>query len=211
MVQVAIEVLPFAREERLLGLDLGVGTGYFVQRFLETYAAADVVAVDGASAMIELAQQRLGPLADRVRFVVGDFADLQSVVGDIEPRDVIFSSYALHHLSKADKARVIGKAASMLRPGGWFVNADLITNHSEALEERFQALRVEGIVRRAAGADARFTDVETTRRFVADLQANEADQPLTLPEDLQILRDAGLDADVLWLEYREAVTGGVKK
>ena len=50
-----------------------------------------------------------------------------------------------------------------------------------------------------------------TRRFLADLEANEKDQPLTLQEDLQILTEAGLDTTLFWLEHREAVCGGPKR
>ena len=44
-----------------------------------------------------------------------------------------------------------------------------------------------------------------------DLEASEGDQPLTLEEDLRILRDCGVAAEVFWKEYREAVIGGPKQ
>lgn len=47
--------------------------------------------------------------------------------------------------------------------------------------------------------------------FLDRLEANEGDQPLTLLEDLEILRSSGLrSASALWLEYRELVSGGQK-
>ena len=71
-------------------------------------------------------------------------------------------------------------------------------------------MRVEGIVHRA-GSDSRFDDPVKVRAFLDDLEANEGDQPLPLVEDLEILREAGLEnASVFWAEHREAVTGGVK-
>jgi len=91
------------------------------------------------------------------------------------------------------------------------VNADIIVAESPELERRAQELRVAGIVARAAGADSRFPDAAAARRFLDEMEANESDQPLTLADELAILRDSGLErAGAFWLEYREVVTGGTR-
>jgi len=137
--------------------------------------------------------------------------DLGEHFAHVESFDVVYSSYALHHLTRDEKMSVVRAAVSLLRPGGWFVNADIIAADTPAVEKRIQEIRVNGIVERARGADPRFADYEATRRFLDELEANEGDQPLTLKDDLQVLREAGLgDVAVFWLEYREAVTGGRK-
>ena len=97
----------------------------------------------------------------------------------------------------------------LLAPRGWFVNADLIVSDSPEVESHLQQLRVAGIMERASGSDSRFADSASTRRFLDDLQVNEGDQPLTLAEDLDVLRSSGLkNASAFWLEYRELVSGG---
>lgn len=211
MVQVALEVLPFQSDARLVGLDLGVGTGYFTERFLEAYPHAKVHALDGAKTMVDLAKTRLGGRGRAVSFHVGDFRDLGRLLAEVETFDVVFSSYALHHLTRDEKVRVVRQAAALLRAGGWFVNADIIVADAPDVEERIQEIRVNGIVERARGVDPRFADREATRRFIDELEAKEGDQPLTLTEDLEVLQDAGLqDVAVFWLEYREAVIAGRK-
>lgn len=211
MVRVSLEVLPFERMSPLRALDLGVGTGYFTRRFLERFPSSTVLAVDGARAMVDLARTRLGPLGSRVEFRIGDFRSLAELTRDAGPIGVVFSSYALHHLGSEDKLAVLRHAVGLLRPRGWLVNADLILADSPAMEARMQELRIEGIVTRAAGKDPRFVDALTTRGFLDALQSNEADRPLTLSEDLALLRDAGLqDSAVFWLENREMVSGGRK-
>jgi tRNA (cmo5U34)-methyltransferase len=211
MVQIALEVLPFESSARLVGLDLGIGTGYFAGRFLEAFPQARVHAVDGAKTMIDLAKTRLGDRGSQVSFHVGDFRDLGQLLASVEAFDVVFSSYALHHLTRDEKVMVVREAVSLLRSGGWFVNADLVVADTPDVEERIQEIRVEGIVERARGVDPRFGDHAATRRFLDELEASEGDQPLTLADDLQVLRDAGLhDVAAYWLEYREAVTGGRK-
>jgi tRNA (cmo5U34)-methyltransferase len=211
MVQVAIEVLPFPRTAALRAIDLGIGTGYFTNQFLNHFPNSRVLGIDGAQAMVELAKARLRSLASRVQFVIGDFRKLQALAPGTGTADVVFSAYALHHLSRPDKETVLGQVVELLVPGGWFINADLIVADSPELESRLQELRVAGIVERAGGSDNRFTDSASTRRFLADLEKNERDQPLTLAEDLALLRNSGLkNASAFWLEYRESVSGGQK-
>jgi tRNA (cmo5U34)-methyltransferase len=211
MVRVALEVLPFPRTSPLLALDLGIGTGYFSGEFLNHFPSSRVLAVDGAKAMVDVARARLGPLASRVDFRVGDFRNLTTLVADVHGLGVVFSSYALHHLDRLAKEAVIRQAVSLLRSGGWFLNADLIIADSPAMETRIQEIRVAGIVARAGGADERFRDAAATRQFLDELEAREGDQPLTLLDDLAILRSVGLrNPSVFWLEYREVVYGSQK-
>jgi tRNA (cmo5U34)-methyltransferase len=211
MVQIALELLPFPKTAALRAIDLGIGTGYFTERFLNRFPNSRVLGIDGAQAMIELAKARLMSLASRVQFVIGDFRKLPELASGAGTIDVVFSSYALHHLSRPDKETMLRRVVELLVPGGWFVNADLIVADSPELESRLQELRVAGIVERAHGSDNRFTDSASTRRFLADLERKEVDQPLTLAEDLALLQSSGLkNSSAFWLEYRELVSGGQK-
>jgi ubiquinone/menaquinone biosynthesis C-methylase UbiE len=211
MVQIALQVLPFGSSAPLKGLELGVGTGYFSERFLQAFPQSKVYAVDGAKTMIDLAKARLGSRRNRVNFLVGDFRDLAELLTGVDGFDVVYSSYALHHATRDEKASVVRQAVSLLRPGGWFVNADIIVAETPYLEKRFQEIRLDGIVERAQGVDPRFSDRQATRRFLDELESNEGDQPLTLQDDLRVLQDAELhQVAVFWLEYREAVIGGCR-
>jgi SAM-dependent methyltransferase len=211
MVRAALQILPFAGSASLCALDLGVGTGYFSKQFLAYFPNSRALAIDGASLMVDLAKARLGDAASRVDFRIDDFRNLKRAVADLPAFDVVFSSYALHHLNGADKQSVVGQAVDLLKPGGWFVNADLVVADSPEIEARIQEVRVNGIVERAGGKDERFRDAATTRRYLDELEANEHDQPLAVSADLEILRRAGLrSACALWLEHREAVCAGHK-
>ncbi len=211
MVRVALEVLPFEKTSPISAVDVGVGTGYFAERFLNHFPNSRVLAIDGAKAMVDLAKARLGPLAARVEFRIGDFQNLHQLTESNGTVDVVFSSYALHHLNRHEKEALIRQAVDLLRPGGWFVNADVVVADSPRIENRVQQLRVDGIVERAGGGDKRFADPASTRRFLDELEANEGDQPLTLSDDLAVLRNSGLQhSSAFWLEYRELVSGGQK-
>lgn len=209
MVDVVLEFLPLPKDAAFTVLELGIGTGFFAKRLLEAYPAARVIGVDGAESMVEMAASRLGPMAERVDFRVGDLQELDRLIRTDEVPAAVLSSYALHHLDREEKLRVIRESVGYLQPDGWFVNADVLDADSPVIETRIQQLRIEGIIRRAASGDDRFADERATRRFLDDMEAREGDQPLTLWAALEVLRQAGLDdACVLWLEYREAVTAG---
>ena len=211
MVDIALEILPFELSATLTALDLGTGTGFFTQKFLERFPQSRVISVDGSKSMVALAQARLATLATRVDFRMGDFRQLQEIIPERERGDVVFSSYALHHLSRFEKVAVIKQALGFLRPGGWLINADIVTSENKVIEERIQQVRVEGIVRRGRSGDPRFRDVASTRQFLDQLEATDGDQPLTLREDLQVLEQAGLThVSPFWSEYREVVIGGRK-
>ena len=89
------------------------------------------------------------------------------------------------------------------------MNADLVISEWPEVEERIQAIRVEGILARAAGRDPRFADARATRAYLDELEANEGDQPLSLAQDLALAREAGMvQTEVFWKEHREVVWGG---
>jgi ubiquinone/menaquinone biosynthesis C-methylase UbiE len=210
MLEVMLELLPIDRDAAFSALDLGVGTGFFSHAVLARFPNCRVIAVDGASTMIDMAKSRLHAMAARVDFRTGDFRHLRELLADGEHGRLVYSAYALHHLTPAEKLSVVRQAVNFLAPGGWFLNADLIVAADPRLERRIQEIRVEGIVRRAEGRDQRFINGVSTRAFLDDLEARDQDKPLTLGEDLEVLREAGLrNASAFWVEYREAVIGGL--
>ena len=209
MLEISLEVLPFSAADSFVALDLGVGTGVFTHELLRRFAECSVVAVDGSEGMIDLARTRLSEFEERLAFWCADFRALPTDVLPGDGYDVILSSYALRHLNSADKAKVVARSVEALRPGGWFINADLVRSASEGIENRIQALRVAGVTNRGAG-DSRFATPSRTEQTLQELERKERDQPLTAEEDLAILSRSGLTPEILWKEYREVVMAGVK-
>jgi ubiquinone/menaquinone biosynthesis C-methylase UbiE len=211
MAEVAFDVLPYCCSDKLVALDLGIGTGFFTSQFLQRYPNATVVGVDGSDAMIRLAGTRLRERRDDVRFVTTTFEDLDRTGIDRESLDIVFSSYALHHLSPPSKRRVLHAAVNWLKPGGWFLNADMVSSEHTDIEKIIREIRARGIDSRNAGADPRFADMATILEFLGGLDESEGDHPLTIEDDLDLVRRAGVaNATVFWQEYREVVYGGFK-
>ncbi|MCP5042966.1 MAG: class I SAM-dependent methyltransferase [bacterium] len=209
MIEIALEVLPFQQGRALRALDLGVGTGVFSKRLLEKYPNSTVVAIDGAASMLQLAEARLGKLAQRVEWVQADFRSIPDAFTEPGTFDVAISSYALHHLDTREKLAALKTVVQAMKPGGWFMNADIVIAAASDVEQRIQEMRVQAVTDRAPADDERFCSARATRQFLDDLEEAEHDRPQTLAEDMRVLRESGIaSAEVFWREYREVVIGG---
>ena len=211
MAEIIESVLAVSGVPPRLVIDIGTGTGFLAGCLLRAFPGLRIIAIDGAQQMVELAGTRLGPLAQRVDFRVGDFRDIATLCANAGPVDAVVSAYALHHLSPTEKTGVLRAVYQLLTPGGWFLNADITLAEDDHLDGMTQQLRVRGIVQRAQGRDSRFTDALSTRRFLDDMERNEADQPIRPAEDFRIFQEAGFShVTTFWRETREAVFGGVR-
>jgi len=211
MIEIILDILPFDQDATLKVMDLGAGTGIFSARVLDKYPNAKVTAIDGAAAMVDIATDRLGSSANRIDWVVADFRQLPAKVLAEDGYDLAISAYALHHLNADEKLASLKQVVHALKPGGWFLNADIVVAENQSIENCLQQLRVEGVMSRAPDGDERFASAEATRAYLTAMEIAENDQPQTAATDLQIIRDAGLpSAEVFWKEFREVVIGGPK-
>jgi len=212
MVEVMTAVLAAPMAAPRLVIDLGTGAGFLLDRLLRRFPDCRAVAIDGSQQMVAAAKSRLGTLAERVEFVVGDFRQPEALGRGIASADAVVSAFALHHLNLQEKARLIGHCRTLLKEDGWFLNADLVVAEDEFLEGLVQQMRVSGIVERARGQDPRFRDALGARRFLDELERNECDQPQRQADDLRIVQECGYrHVTVFWKDTREVVYGGVRQ
>jgi len=115
-------------------LDLGCGPGDITFRFAERFPDAVIVGVDGAAAMIKLANKRKvreQGIADKVKFIEGSVPGAAIPGG---PYDLIVSNSLLHHLHQPNILwKTIQNYAS---PGTKIFVVDLFRPESEKEAER---------------------------------------------------------------------------
>ena len=140
-------------------LELGVGTGETARRVLERHPDARLIAIDESPPMLERARASLPASAD---LRVGRLQDALPA----GPFDAVVSALAVHHLTSAEKRDLFARVASVLRPGGLFVLADVVVPE-----------RPEDVV----------TPIE-----------DGYDLPDRLDDQLDWLRAAGLEPEVVW-------------
>ena len=121
-------------------LDLGCGPGDITFRFAKRFPVATIIGVDGAAAMIQLAEQRKAfekDVTDKVTFIAGFIPGAAIPDG---PYDLIVSNSLLHHLHRPqvlwktiwDYASAGTKIfiADLMRPAGKKEAAGLVNQYS---------------------------------------------------------------------------------
>lgn len=110
------------RTDKLL-VDLGAGSGIFLDRVLARYPDAQALWVDYSNDFLAVARNRLAGYGSRVQFVCSTLqADWETQVG--QAPDAICSMSAIHHLPSQEKRRLYERCHNLLKPGGWFFNTD---------------------------------------------------------------------------------------
>ncbi len=212
MMGIALEFLPYEVDSTLKAIDLGIGTGYFSFEFLKKYPNAHIIGIDGAKAMIEIAKIRLDDYSENIEFQICDFKNIHEIIQDLESIDVVFSSYALHHLNENEKEQLYNFLKIIIKKNGWLIYADVIVADNPNIETRFQEIRIDGIMKRTQGSDKRFINYESTRKFLDDLEEKENDQPLSISRDMELLKKSGFNnIEILWKEYREMIICAQRK
>jgi trans-aconitate methyltransferase len=132
-------------------LDLGCGTGSLMQPFLETFPEAEVYGVDFDPVLLPLAQERLRSHGARARILLADLRTegWQSQVPSSV--DAVISATALHWLTERELSALYRQLATLLRPGGIFLNADHVASRQTQVQAFWETNRQE-MRRREAGA-----------------------------------------------------------
>jgi cyclopropane fatty-acyl-phospholipid synthase-like methyltransferase len=126
-----LQALP-ADVERLV--DLGTGDGRLIGLIREHHPHAHALGIDFSEPMLAQASERFtdDPLVELQR---RDLAQPLEVRG---PVDAVGSALAIHHLEDTRKQTLFGEVHALLRPGGVFVNFDLVAATSREQHERFR-------------------------------------------------------------------------
>ncbi|MFN2297936.1 MAG: class I SAM-dependent methyltransferase [Anaerolineales bacterium] len=188
-------LIPFEGTARIRGLDLGAGTGVLSEGILRKYPLAEVTVFDLADAMLDAARHRLAKFADRVEYRKGDFSRDDFGRG----YDLVLSGLSIHHLEDSGKRRLYRRIFHALRPGGWFLNRDIVRGATERLDAVYLSLWREYI--RSMGED----DAACMERYRAE------DIPARIEDHLMWLRDAGFqEVGCHWQRINYAILGGQK-
>ena len=106
--------LPLAGDERVL--DAGCGSGRVTEMLAGRLSEGRVVALDGSSAMVAAARERLARFGDRVEYVVADLGLPLPIEGQV---DAVLSTATFHWVPDHDG--LFRNLASVMRAGAMLV------------------------------------------------------------------------------------------
>ncbi|MFC6019605.1 methyltransferase domain-containing protein [Plantactinospora solaniradicis] len=176
-------------------LDLGAGTGLLSILLGAAVPGIRPTLVDGAPAMLAVAERQLGRRGVPHETVVAD------LTGPLPggPYDAVVSALAIHHLDDAGKRDLYRRIRQVLVPGGVFVNAEQVAGATPDLDHRYDEVWLAQVT--ALGAsEAEIAGARERMRH---------DRPAPMPDQCRWLVEAGfVGVDCFYKSWRFAVFGG---
>jgi ubiquinone/menaquinone biosynthesis C-methylase UbiE len=172
-------------------VDLGTGTGALAAACLRRFPAARVTGIDEDPGMLDMARERLAAQGALASFVQSSFLDVP-----LPACDAIVASLALHHVRTAERKRQLYRECRQaLGVHGVIVSADC----HPAVEASLEAM---GHAEWRAHLRLTYSEQETDTYLTA--WADE-DMYVPLVQELELLRDAGFQPEVIWRQGAFAV------
>ena len=196
MLQCITDYIPFDSDRPIRICDLGCGTGNVTERLVEKYPEADLTCVDLSPAMMDMAKAKIKD--KQIQWIQADFYDYR-FDGEF---DLITSSLALHHLvTDEDKKMFYRKIHGALKPGGVFINADVMDGVNPFIEQVTMDNWREWM--RQYHDDDKVEN--TIKRYY------EEDRPTTIINHIHWMEEIGFqDVDILWKKIKGVIYTGAK-
>ena len=116
-------ILGFDSNKKFIAIDLGAGSGIFLEKVLSIYPNAICYWIDYSLDFLKVAQTRLERFKGRVIYIHSALEKNWETELEFKP-DLIFSMSAIHHLENFEKKELYKKCFQLLNENGWFFNAD---------------------------------------------------------------------------------------
>ena len=169
----ALDFVPFDTGTEFRMLDLGCGTGAFIELILDKYGNATCVAVDYSDEMIEIAARKVNAHSDRVEFLKHDLSE--GVPERLGSFQLANSFSTIHHLTDENKARVFRQIHDMLDPCGWFFLIDAMSAHFD--DSVFRLGRARNRNRQKERFHRAGINLEEANRVAGIVDLTEEDSP----------------------------------
>lgn len=203
--ELALDMVPFDTEDAFRVLELGCGTGNFLQSVLEKFPKACCVVFDYSVEMLEYAAQKVARYSDRVEFHQRDLHE--GLPSKLKSFHLVSSFSTIHHLHDDKKARLFTEIYDVLQSDGWFFLIDpMSTRFDNDVFKQFrhrQHLRLDARFERA-GIDIEDAErINTMASQVSD-DSPEKDRIARFTEHIEWLKDAGFRSiDHIWHLFME--------
>lgn len=183
-------------------VDVGCGSGQLTLRLAPIVSS--VLAIDVSDKMVQLLAENAA--AAGITNIEGRAVPVESL--EIEPGsvDLVVSNYVLHHLRDADKAVVVAKAASWLRPGGRLVVGDMMFGRGGDARDR-EIIGSKIVLMLRKGPAGWWRIAKNASRYLLRFQ----ERPVSMAAWTAMFRQAGLiEVEAIPVVNEAAVVRGIK-
>ena len=151
-IRLFVEELTKLGNRHLDILELAAGPAFLASQILEALPDVSYTALDISPAMHELARQRLGKLAEKVKFVLADYS-VSGWAAGLPTFDVILSMQSLHEVGHKRNVPALYQAIrKLLRPGGMVLVSDYFAGDGgKSDSDRFMTITEQGEAMRNSG------------------------------------------------------------
>ncbi len=223
---VMLDALDVLLPASFVALDLACGPGSLSQRLLTRFPAARCLAVDLDPVLLMLGRETLGDMDGRLRWIEADLRDPAWVTRlDVAQVDAVLTTTALHWLRPEILLPLYQQLASLIRPGGLFLNGDHLRFPPQqpsflTLAERLSQRQEQAIIQQGSETWTRWWEALAQEPTLAEAFAErerrfhwrdhgEVWQTLDLHE--AALRNAGFhEVGVCWQELDDRVLLAVR-
>src|SRR5215468_6976469 len=213
--QVLCDLFPFPTDATVTILDVGAGYGAVSKFILAQFSNATCIAQDGSEPMLQRARQIMASYGTRFQSHQSDLFDKNWLPQQFGPFDAAVSVSCLHNLRDFKRiSELYGDIRAHLKPGGVFLNLDLLNAPTLALQQHY--VRVAAARRQREGAPRAGVTAMLQQVHQSADHAHQAAEhgpahafPANLDEQLAALRAAGFtEVDCFWKDLRQALFGG---
>jgi tRNA (cmo5U34)-methyltransferase len=206
--QLMCDLLPFSSDATVTILDVGAGYAPLSEFILDRYPNATCIAQDGSEPMLNRARNLMVGNSPRFKTHQSDLFEANWLPRPFGPFDAAVSSSCLHNLRDFTRiGEIYRDICQHLKPGGVFLNLDLLNAPSSKLQQRY--MEVAAARRQREGGDGEAVEAMVRR---ADQLAPDADAgpfPANLEQHLAALKVAGFnEVDCFWKDLQRALYGG---
>jgi tRNA (cmo5U34)-methyltransferase len=206
--QLLCDLFPFPSDATVTILDVGAGYGAVSHFILERFPNATCVGQDGSEPMLSRARRLTEMFGERFIPYHSDLFDPNWLPKPFGPFDAAVSSSCLHNLRDFRRiGEIYAGIRSQLKPGGVFLNLDLVNAPTAELQQRYTGVAT---ARRRRAGDTR-DDVGAMVRPAdrAPAAGGAGPFPADLEQQLAALKAAGFKAvDCFWKDLQRALFGG---
>jgi cyclopropane fatty-acyl-phospholipid synthase-like methyltransferase len=117
-------------------VDLGCGDADPLVAVLRDLPLGSLLGLDMAATVLPLAAEALGEVAYPCHWIQGDLLDwATAVTPQTNPVDILYSSFAIHHLDGESQEVFLAGARQKINPSGIFLWADIFREPGESVDD----------------------------------------------------------------------------